>query len=353
MKTATGVSDRIFHTRGRNAYELGVNLGRLLDTRLEEYIQQYFAARMPTEPKQGTLSFQRAALEYIDRFPARFRDELQGLSAGARLPLERLAEWMYLEPYLESGCTGAVCILDGRAWVARNNDFFAPHLWGYSMIRELGDRIPTITFTLLGDVFTPTGINREQLWLHYNYVEAWDRPTPGKQHMEPYAFMVEALETCCTLEDVEQLLNQVDRDGAMLLFAVDGKTDAFSLYECTCQSHIKLEPSRPWLVGANHFIAWKDPQQDQDDNSNSIARHERIAELVQGLQSLSETASLQSSVPASLIRILADDGIERRDANPTTVYANVACPGAREIWYTFGGYPAASHGNWAKLNWPW
>lgn len=344
-----GATERIFHARGCNAYELGVNLGRLIGPRLTGYIEQYIAARIPSERERSDQGYQEAAVEYLSRLPERFREELHGISAGALVPLERLAKWVYLEPYLESGCTGAVCLFAGRAWVARNNDIFAPHLWGYATIRELGDRIPTITFSLLGDVFTPTGINRDRLWLHYNYLDPWDQPTPGKQQLPPYAFMVEALETCSTLQDVEHLLNQVDRDGSMLLFAVEGETDAFALYECSCRSYWKLKQSESWMVGANHFTGWDDLQQDPDDIAGSVARQERMQELVRGLYDLPEIPSL----PTSLIQALADDRIERRGAYPTTVYANVACPSTGEIWYTFGGYPAASRGNWAKLPWPW
>jgi hypothetical protein len=58
-------------------------------------------------------------------------------------------------------------------------------------------------------------------------------------------------------------------------------------------------------------------------------------------------------LPAGLIRILADDDIERRGPQLVTVYANVACPSTGEIWYTLGGQPAASRGDWQKLDWPW
>jgi hypothetical protein len=59
------------------------------------------------------------------------------------------------------------------------------------------------------------------------------------------------------------------------------------------------------------------------------------------------------NMPADLIQSLADDEIERRAEPLITVYSNVACPSTGEIWYTFGGYPAASRGNWQKLEWPW
>jgi hypothetical protein len=58
-------------------------------------------------------------------------------------------------------------------------------------------------------------------------------------------------------------------------------------------------------------------------------------------------------LPDDLIHILADAGIERRDPDIDTAYATVACPASGAIWYTFGGYPAASQGNWQPLAWPW
>ena len=54
-----------------------------------------------------------------------------------------------------------------------------------------------------------------------------------------------------------------------------------------------------------------------------------------------------------LVQVLADNGIERRDKDYGTVYANVACPGQHLLWYTLGGYPAASTGAWHALAWPW
>jgi hypothetical protein len=58
-------------------------------------------------------------------------------------------------------------------------------------------------------------------------------------------------------------------------------------------------------------------------------------------------------MPWDLVRILPDHGVEGRDEDYGTVYANVACPGADCLWYTFGGYPAASAGVWRRLAWPW
>jgi hypothetical protein len=51
--------------------------------------------------------------------------------------------------------------------------------------------------------------------------------------------------------------------------------------------------------------------------------------------------------------ILADPGVEVRGEDYGTVYASVTCPSQRMVWYTFGGYPAASSGAWYEIVWPW
>lgn len=89
--------------------------------------------------------------------------------------------------------------------MARNNDFYVPELWGYATIREVDGRIPTINFDMEGGVFTPTGINKEKLSLHYNFLPVWDEPALNKRHVPPYVFLTEALEFCHTISDVEAL----------------------------------------------------------------------------------------------------------------------------------------------------
>jgi hypothetical protein len=59
------------------------------------------------------------------------------------------------------------------------------------------------------------------------------------------------------------------------------------------------------------------------------------------------------SLPTDLIAILADGEVEVQDDNFGTVYANIACPCIKQVWYTLGGFPAASKGNWQAIDWPW
>ena len=339
--------DRIYHFKG-NPYEIGLAAGRTLGVKLEQTINHYIAGR---EHASDMTRLHQGALPWLRRLPKRFQDELEGMAEGANLPLQRLAEWSYIEECELKCCSGAVGLFDKRAWIARNNDAYVPELWGYVTIREVEGRIPTITFSMEGDVFTPTGINKDRLWLHYNFLSAWDEPEPGRPHVPPYVFLTEALEVCRTISDVEALLNRTNRDGGMLLFAVDGKDNEFALFDCMCSEYYRRQPSNGWIVGTNHCCACEDLTLTDADNEplGTLSRFRQMEHLVQTL-SASQTPP---NLPADLIQVLADDAIERRDKRIITVYSNVACPSTGEIWYTFGGYPAASRGNWQKLEWPW
>jgi hypothetical protein len=341
--------DRIYHLKG-SPFEIGCALGQSLGPKLEANIERYLRERTCHEAPFDAELWQAGALPWLRSLPARFREEFEGLAQGAQLPLQRLAEWAYLEVILSGRCSGAILTIGHQAWVARNNDTFAPGMWGYVTIREVSGRIPAMSFGLEGDVFTPTGINRERLWLHYNYLPAWDAPTPGRAHLPAYALMVEALETCQTLQETEALLERIQRDDGMLLFAIDGKTEAYGLYECSCTDFYKRQTAKGWLVGTNHYCAHpKAPPPNSSGPLSTTSRYERMEALVESLISQGG----QASPVKELIGILADDGIEARSGETVTAYSNVACPSAGEIWYTFGGYPAASHGNWQKLEWPW
>jgi hypothetical protein len=338
--------DRIYRFSG-SPREIGLAAGRALGEKLAHNIDRYIGRR------QGATNMNKlhqGALPWLRRLPQRIQDEYEGLAEGANLPLQRLAEWAYIEECESNQCSGSICRIENRVWVARNNDTFAPDMWGYVTIRQVDGRIPTISFSMEGDVGTPTGINQDRLWLHYNYLPVWDVPAPGKPHMPGYVFLTEALERCRTIRDVEALLGEINRDGGMLLFAVDGKTEEFALFECTCANHFQREASEGWIVGTNHCCVCPDqalPAEEQ--TSSTLSRFRRIEYLVQMLYA----APTSPHMPADLIRMLADDAIESRGAEFATAYANVACPSGGEIWYTFGGYPAASEGNWQRLEWPW
>ena len=345
-------ADRIRHYKG-TPREIGFAAGLALGARLGETVDHYIARR---EPAADMARLHQGALAWLRCLPERFQEELEGMAEGARLPLQKLAEWTYIEECEAHRCSGAMGLFDDRAWVARNNDTFVPELWGYATIREVDGRIPTLGFGMEGDVFAPTGINREKLWLHYNGLSVWDKPEPGRPHLPGYVLLTEALEVCRTLEDVEAFLEENHRDGGMMLFAVDGKTNEFAIFECLCAEYFRRDPSEGWIVGTNHYCACEDRTLGEDEGSvSTLNRFRRMSHLVGGLCAAPKTPNL----PTDLIRVLADNEIERRGRELrqgqelVTAYANVACPASGEIWYTFGGYPAASAGHWQRLEWPW
>ncbi len=338
------MSDRVRCYAG-TPREIGLAAGRALGPRLADNIDRYLRER-PQEPDALDVEeLRRGALPWLRTLPARFQEEFEGLAEGANLPLQRVAEWNFIESCVLDGCSGFVGRIDGRAWVARNNDFSMPGLWGYATIREVAGRIPTLSFGLEGDVFTATGVNRERLWLHHQALTVSDAPHPERPHLAGWVLLTEMLETCATIGEVETRLGETDRDEGMLLFVIDGKSDEFAILECECSRHVRRSLAGPWLVGTNHACIVGDPVPDEGSRS----RHDRMEALATELFGRERPASL----PGDLVAILADGAVERRGPGITTVYAAVGCPGTGELWFTLGGAPAASRGAWQRLPWPW
>lgn len=338
--------ERILQAQG-TPRQVGRSIGQALGERLGWTIRHYISNQ---EPYTDMPRLRQGALEWLEALPVRFQEEMEGLAEGSGLSLELLTQWSYIEECEKGGCSGAVVALDGQAWVARNNDTYVPELWGYASLREVQGRLPTISFSMQGDPFAPTGINREKLWLHYNFLDVWDAPTPGKPRLPAFVWMTEALETCSNIAQVETFLQSTDRNSGMLLFAIDGKNNEVALFECLCAQHFRRELVDGWIVGTNHFCTLEDKTLVEDDNPlSTLRRYKRMEKMLLDWLGSRKSATL----PDDLRRMLADDGIERREGRLITAYSNVACPATGELWYTFGGYPSASRGDWQRLEWPW
>lgn len=344
-------TERVHHLKG-SARDIGYEMGRILGDRLEHNITRYIAEFGKADAKFSIdwEKLEHGALAWFQTLPERFQEEFSGMAAGAGLPLQRIAQWFFIEQCAVQRCSSTVSMVNGHAWVARNNDTVAPGTWGYVTIREVTDRIPTIIFGREGDVFDPTGINQERLWLHYNALPVVDVLNEQEPHVPPFVFMTDALETCGSIQDVESLLKRTQRTDGMLLFAVDGKTDEFAIFECGHRMYYRRDAIGPWIAGTNHYCMCQDPDPPSEDQPlNTFRRMQRLETLLEGLYSQADAIV----APAALIGILADDEIERREETFATAYSAVACPHTGELWYTFGGHPAASHGDWQRLEWPW
>jgi len=135
----------------------------------------------------------------------------------------------------------------------------------------------------------------------------------------------------------------------MMLFAIDGKTDDLAVFECMCARHNRRTLTGDWIAGTNHYCTDVGEQEQDDIYIRSVSRLKRVDTLLHRLWAQGKTIDTYKE----LRHILADAGVEARGEEHFTVFANVVCPSQGEIWYTFGGYPAASAGRWHRLAWPW
>ena len=89
-----------------NPREIGLAMGRILGEKLKVNIDIYLQKR-PIPPETLDMEkLQYGAMGFLYSMPARFQEELGGLAEGANLPLQRVAEWLYVEESLQSGCSG-------------------------------------------------------------------------------------------------------------------------------------------------------------------------------------------------------------------------------------------------------
>jgi hypothetical protein len=78
-------------------------------------------------------------------------------------------------------------------------------------------------------MFCSTGINKEKLWLHYNFLPVGDHLVSVNHIFRPL-FYDAGPETCRSIAEVEGMLHQIQRTDGMMLFVVDGKTDEFAIF---------------------------------------------------------------------------------------------------------------------------
>jgi hypothetical protein len=335
--------------------QVGLAHGRALGPRLDSIINNYVGGLIRSY-RIDLDKLRAGALPWLNTLPERYREELAGMAEGAQLPLVRLAEWYYVELCVPWGCSSAVGLIDGRAWIARNNDAdwirAEPGLWGHAVIREIDGRLPTMIFGLEGDCFGASGVNARRLWVHPDGLPDADGPGDDAQ-LPTWIWCREALETCAGIADVERLLSELPRNGGMNLVVVDGKTEEAALFECSGRRHLRREAFDGWLLAPNPYRAMSDPAEEDEEAAEEYGRFRRLRRWLRDRP--------PAAPPDDLISLLADPEVEAGreiDAADSatefgTVYANVACPSTGEVWSAAGGFPAASAGRWQRIPWPW
>ncbi|MHC5003175.1 MAG: C45 family peptidase, partial [Planctomycetota bacterium] len=187
-------------------------------------------------------------------------------------------------------------------------------------------------------------VNQERLWLNMNGFFAKDQP---QHHLPviPYPLVIrEALETCRSIGEVEDLLRASSRDEGMAIYAVDGKTGEATVIECGFGTFLRRDPvGSKTVVSCSRDLSIREEARLPSAPIFGSNTRERIARLRELL------AVPMTDPPSDLIRVMAASGVEA----PDTLYSNVACPETGEVWFGSGGPPAASAGRWCRVGWPW
>ncbi|SIR17794.1 C45 family autoproteolytic acyltransferase/hydolase [Halanaerobium kushneri] len=282
---------------------------------------------------------------WFENLPEDYQKELEGISRGANFPIEKIAQWYFSSMCTDNGCTSFITKTKDSCWIGRNNDYLLPESWGHINIIEVDNKIPVMLFGLEGDIFSGTGFNKEKLWIHYNHLPVWDIPLEYRKKLSPFVFIRKALESCKSVDEVERLLQNTVRDGGMNLFVVDGKNNQSSVFECSSQLYKKRRIESSYIAGANHYSEIKVPAGCNFDFKDSIKRQEKVENL---LLKNKKGLSLQK-----MIDILSNSEVEQNNNLSGTVYSNIVCPADNLIYFAYDGFPAASKGNWQKIEWEW
>ena len=141
MEITTVDNNRICRLKG-TPREIGFNHGRALKDVFEEYIHLYVEAGLQRLNLIDVEKLRCDALPWLRKLPLRFQEEIEGMSDGSGVPLERLAQWWFSESCLLKNCSAFVCEIDGKAWVGRNNDAWLPDLWDIPSFGKLKDAFP-------------------------------------------------------------------------------------------------------------------------------------------------------------------------------------------------------------------
>jgi hypothetical protein len=332
--------DRYLRVNG-TPYQVGLLMGEALQSHLARDINNYLnnGPLKFGEIDQKTLT--EGAMAWFETLPQRFRKELEGLADGSGVPIRRIAEWNFADAGSSTGCSGFMLRTNGAIWLGRNNDLWVPDLWGYAIRRQITGRLGTINFGMRGELFAATGLNQAGLWLHYNWLPSFEPVAIAG--WTPYVLLTELLETCKNVDEVEARLQETTRTGGMLIFALEGNKGAGAIIECSPTQIVRCDLDQAFLAGTNHYQFLSTSQKPVDYAPKSVARLEALETYLNALP--------QSLQPNDLMAVLAEPAVEQRGFDYGTVYANLYHPASQQIWFTFGGYPAASRGNWQRIPW--
>lgn len=326
-----------------NACEIGLYAGRQVKGRLKAMIDRFLKA----VDRAYHLDCSRLANEaaaWLAKLPEEYQMEVESMAYGSGVKLDKIAQWIFCERFIPGSCASFIIGLDDAIWVGRNYDYAGPNLWRGVNVIEKESRIPVMLFGQESALFSQTGCNARQLWIHCNHLPVWDAPEPEEKAIPPFAFVRMALENCSYISDVEKLLQAFARDDGMNLFVADGKNNTFAVFECACRSYVKRQSDKAFIAGANHYVATPTPMGFINGDSSSVSRLSRM-------ESLLEAVKVEDPC-RDLIQILAHPEVEQNLGDSGTVYANLACPTKNLYYFACDGFPAASRAAFEEVVFP-
>lgn len=379
--------------------DAGFAHGRRAAHLYERAFHEAYVARLMATNRVERGDLREQAGRWLERLPANFQLEIDGIAAGARVPVLRAAEFLYADiarPTRRPG-GGAAAMTTGRArviepptdaltsaeaddepgggpmcsgviarlrrggggpstWAARNCDWLPATLTRgtAAVTHAVPGRIPVTAVGIRGDIDVDTGLNAERLWLHLHTLLAMDDPPRDRTCISWLFWAREALERCASLDELERFIEFTGRDRGVIAVAVDGKTGEGAVFECSRSSHRRFgfDPAAPrTLFATNHTQdkAIDDAREAKSRPGSTVARFCALR------RTLAEHPPEHG--PDDLIELLGEPDVEMRTPPVLrTIYSAVCDPSRDELWFAAGdpaGAPAASTGRWQRVRVPW
>lgn len=248
-------------------HEMGINYGRQLTTQLHEVLailkDFYINERRITLEELNT----QADLFY-QRYPHTYQLFLEGVAKGADLPLEDVKILNAMETLSEAqNVTDAHCSFiylppnkttAGAGLIGRNYDYSQPfdQLANYLTVTVLleDNAVPTAFISMAGQVYCPTCINANGLFLELNN----GMPSGGyyieRERQSLLINMLLTLQHSTTLDQAKKQLNAYQGDYSLILNSADAThANSFEYSTTMGMKHLSPETGQPF-ASTNFFL---------------------------------------------------------------------------------------------------
>ncbi|MFT4664146.1 MAG: aromatic-L-amino-acid decarboxylase [Gammaproteobacteria bacterium] len=334
---------KLIHLKG-TYYEMGVQYGSHFKHEIL-YAIEHCVNRWGVEEhqwdKEALKNFSVQAFETIE---IRFKDEIKGIADGARISLEDLLIWNFIDDYWEkNGCSAFAAngsfTSDGNMIIARNNDYEDDYSNEISItvVREPLEGIPNLCHSWAGLVGTYEGINLNGLVVTTQFSENEDRSTNGKSVK---CVNLKLLENCSTIEEAIKMVQNTPLNFGCNILIADGNKSV--VIECSGSGSTVVLESGGKSVSTNHFTKHiSNPPQ----NTESYLTEERREFLSQ------EITNYKSRLDVDKVKKILKSPPIARYGLPDfhTLRSAIYIPKKRESYVAHGLLPAFE-GNYILMN---